>query len=104
MCERCGIGKEVSFSLTACANCGHPVFPPRALCPVCGRGDWTSLEATEGRAEAVTIADGVAIAEIKTDVGPVVVARVTAVVSVGDRVRLSNINDVASAKASRVYN
>jgi uncharacterized OB-fold protein len=76
------------FSVTACTACGEAVFPPRALCPSCGGRDWRSVEAADGTVEQMTERGGVAIASVRTDAGPVVVARAAASCAPGDVVRL----------------
>ena len=59
------------FTVTVCAACGEAVFPPRALCPPCGGREWRTVEAGAGTVEETTERDGVRIASVRTDVGPI---------------------------------
>jgi uncharacterized protein len=77
-----------TFSVTVCTACGEAVFPPRALCPSCGGRDWSPVEAGEGTVEQTTERDGVPIASVRTDAGPIVIARAAASCAAGDVVRL----------------
>jgi len=59
-----------------CTECGEAAFPARALCPRCGARDHHVELATAGVAEQVTThRNGGAIASVRTDLGPVVIAR-----------------------------
>jgi len=85
------------FTVTVCAACGEAVFPPRALCPSCGGREWRTVEAGAGTVEETTERDGVRIASVRTDVGPIVVARATAGYAAGDVVRLESEGGVPVA-------
>jgi len=63
-------------AMRECRNCGHVVFPPRALCPGCGAWDWKPRRVECGVVEAVTRAGGNELASVRTDAGPVVTALV----------------------------
>jgi len=78
----------MSFPIPVCTACGRAAFPPRALCPSCGRRSWADAAAEAGRVEEVTERAGVHIASVRTDLGPVVVARVAEATAPGDMVRL----------------
>lgn len=69
-----------ALTIPACARCGHAVWPPRSLCPVCGSPDWTPLAAADGVVEertTVTAPDGTTaiLGSVRLAAGPVVVAR-----------------------------
>jgi len=85
------------FTVTVCAACGEAVFPPRALCPPCGGREWRTVEAGAGTVEETTERDGVRIASVRTDVGPIVVARATAAYAAGHAVRLESEGGVPVA-------
>jgi uncharacterized protein len=78
----------MSFPIPVCTACGRAAFPPRALCPSCGGRSWADGAASAGRVEEVTERAGVHIASVRTDLGPVVVARVAEATAPGDMVRL----------------
>jgi uncharacterized OB-fold protein len=78
----------VSFTLPVCADCGRAVFPPRAICPHCGGRTWTRAQTATGTVEELTERDGTRIASVRTDLGPVLVARADATVERGDVVAL----------------
>jgi uncharacterized protein len=67
-----------------CRACGHAVFPQRLLCPNCGGADWREEAAERGALEELTEAvfrtggEHVTrrLASVRTDQGPVVIARV----------------------------
>jgi uncharacterized OB-fold protein len=46
------------FAIPACTNCGHPIWPPRLACPVCGAAEWTEVDASTGTVLEVTDAPG----------------------------------------------
>jgi uncharacterized OB-fold protein len=87
----------VSFTLPVCSACGDAVFPPRALCPRCGGRTWTTAEAATGTVEELTERDGTRIASIRTDLGPVVIARVKSKVERGSVVELDSDGGVPVA-------
>jgi uncharacterized OB-fold protein len=77
----------VTFLVPVCVPCGHAVFPPRALCPKCGGREWTTTE-TAGAVEGLTLVDDVALVSVRTEAGPLVIARGSAGIKRGDRVGL----------------
>ena len=42
------------IAMRRCATCGHVVFPPRPLCPRCGRRDWRRALSLTGVVQQVT--------------------------------------------------
>jgi uncharacterized OB-fold protein len=88
----------VTFLLPVCASCGHAVFPSRVLCPACGGTGWETREAAGGVAEQVTAWNGVGVAAVRTDLGPVVVARALAGVDAGGAVELAADGGVPIAR------
>ena len=69
-----------------CEGCGAVVFPARALCPRCGESRWRAEPLAGCVVEQATVHRGVPIASVRSDLGPVVVARADA--PAGARVRL----------------
>jgi uncharacterized OB-fold protein len=69
-----------------CEACGEAVFPSRALCPRCGENRWREEVAAGGVVEQATEHRRVGIASVRTDLGPVVIARSRA--AAGTRVRM----------------
>jgi hypothetical protein len=62
--------------IPVCTRCGHAVFPARALCPRCGARDWRVEPAATGVVEETTTRRaGGSVASVRTELGPVVVAR-----------------------------
>lgn len=78
----------MSLTVHACTACGHVVFPARALCPRCGASEWRAVEAADGVVQEETAVGGVAVVEVRTDAGPVVVARADGRLARGARARL----------------
>lgn len=93
------------FVVDECAACGHLLYPPRILCPVCASSRFRRHLADTGIAEEVTTRRPVFkrrqlpwgnwldqsethLASIKTDAGPRVIARVPPDLRPGDRVIL----------------
>ena len=72
-----------------CDACGHAVFPARALCPRCGGREHHVEVAAGGLAEQLTThRQGGLIASVRTELGPVVIARADDGVAAGSRVVL----------------
>jgi uncharacterized OB-fold protein len=69
---------------------GHAVFPPRLLCPLCGRPEWESRPARAGTVEETTrlAPSGVRLAAVRTDLGPRVIVRLADHAAAGDAVVL----------------
>lgn len=77
--------------IPVCDRCALAIWPPRSRCPRCGGGAWGDGDGSGGRAEQTTDlagADGVRLATVRLDAGPVVIARAPGV-DPGDRVTLS---------------
>lgn len=82
----------MGLSMQRCRRCSHVRFPPAALCPRCHdpAHDITGVE--HGVVEEVTVQSGpprLTLASIRTDAGPIVIARLTAPTDVGDRVLIT---------------
>ena len=71
-----------------CESCGQVVFPARALCPSCGDAGWREQPLDKGLVEQETEHRGAPIASVRSDLGPVVIARCPA--TAGSRVRLED--------------
>ncbi len=84
----------MSFTIPMCSACGGAVFPPRALCPRCGGRAWTTAEAATGTVEELTERDGTRIASVRTDLGPVVIARAASEAERGGVVELGGDDGV----------
>src|ERR1700728_4672014 len=84
-----------------CTVCATVVFPPRALCPRCGSADWTSTVAEFGTLEQLTVANGTAVAAVRLDVGPVIIARGGSELESGDRVIVSLVAGTLEATPAR---
>lgn len=99
-----------SLWLSACRTCGRKAFPPRLLCPACGGASWKLERAGQGVVEEVTTvhhavgADGVAVAlaSVRLDAGPVVVASLDGQLSRGDRAELVAVDGAPVARPSKV--
>lgn len=93
------------FTVHRCARCGYAAYPPRIACPRCGGTEWRRRLADAGVVEEVTVRRPVTkhrqlpwgnwidqaetrLAEVRTDLGPVVICRVGEGVRRGMRVRL----------------
>jgi uncharacterized OB-fold protein len=79
----------VSLAVPVCEACGHAVFPPRALCPRCDSSSWETVHVDDGVVEELTERDGVTIASVRLDAGPVIVARGRPPLERGARVRFT---------------
>jgi uncharacterized OB-fold protein len=75
------------FSVGRCARCGLAAWPAPALCRGCGSRDLRAEQADTGVLEEATAAGAVVLGTVRTDAGPMVVARVDAA-SPGERVAL----------------
>ena len=88
----------MTLPMAACATCGHVVFPSRALCPACGGAEWRAVDATRGTVEQVTESNGVVIVSLRSDLGPVVVARCEGAAQPGSVVSLDRDGSVPTAR------
>jgi uncharacterized OB-fold protein len=75
--------------LPVCEACGTVAFPPRALCPRCGAAAWREQAVAGGIVTGVTERDGTLVAEVRTLLGPLVIARLTVPVQAGVEVALA---------------
>jgi uncharacterized OB-fold protein len=66
------------LSVFVCEACGAVFFPARAVCTRCGESRWREEVAAGGVVEETTEHREVAIASVRTDLGPVVIARSSA--------------------------
>jgi len=83
-----------------CSDCGEAVFPARALCPRCGSRDHHVVLAMVGVAEQVTThRNGGAIASVRSDLGPIVIARAEDGVAAGAHVELDMDGGAPVARA-----
>jgi hypothetical protein len=74
------------------------VCPPRALCPSCGGRRWSTANAASGTIEELTRRKGVVIASVRTDLGPLVIARVEADLAPGDTCELDGHDGIPVAR------
>lgn len=74
--------------VSVCLDCGHAVFPARALCPRCGSARWLEELVEGGVVEEATSRAGTGVASVRTDAGPVVIARSPDSAPPGSRVAL----------------
>ncbi len=90
----------MSVAITSCRDCGHACFPPRLLCPRCGGGAWAAGVVSEGVVSGATTvarrvdaaaAAPVHLAEVRSDAGVVVLARLEHPARAGLRVRLRKL-------------
>jgi uncharacterized protein len=82
----------------ACATCGHVVFPARALCPSCAGAEWTTVDAERGTVEQVTERDGISIVSLRSELGPVVIARCSGTPRPGSVMLLDHEGSVPTAR------
>ena len=61
--------------ISVCEACREALFPARALCTKCGGNLFRQEPAERGWVEAATEHRGVTLASVRTDIGPVVIAR-----------------------------
>jgi len=96
---------SAAFTVEVCSRCGYAAYPPRILCPECSGAEWRRGLADSGVVEEITVRRPVSkhrqlpwgnwldqsetrLGSVRTDLGPVVVARVPEGAKPGDRVRL----------------
>ncbi|MEK6347374.1 MAG: zinc ribbon domain-containing protein [Burkholderia sp.] len=80
-----------------CEACGHTLFPARYRCPSCGQDRWREVACTRGhiaettvvrhRAGVADVAD-VALASVVGEAGPILIARLDALLPEGTAVSL----------------
>ena len=88
----------MSVELSACARCGHAYFPPRRICHRCGGSAWAAITASHGILEEATTllhqvgavaSPNTVLGAVRTEAGPVVLARLTERAAPNTRVRLT---------------
>jgi len=77
-----------AFSVPVCTQCGHALWPSRPVCPRCGGTLFEPRAAGRGVVEETTRAGAVALASVRVDTGPVVIARLAADAAAGTAVEL----------------
>ncbi|QBQ98067.1 Zn-ribbon domain-containing OB-fold protein [Paraburkholderia pallida] len=89
---------ETALAIQRCNACGEAVFPARYRCPRCGAAHWSSEPAAGGTVEECTVvrhrvgaegAGDVYLVSVRTQAGPVVIARSETALRVGDPVALA---------------
>ncbi len=89
----------VAFSVVRCARCGLAAWPAPALCRGCGSHDLPAEQADTGLLEETTAADPIVLGTVRTDAGPMVVARVDGA-SPGERVALRVDDGALTARSA----
>jgi len=89
----------VVFSVVRCARCGLAAWPAPALCRACGSRELPAEQAGTGLLEETTAADPIVLGTVRTDAGPVVVARVEGA-SPGERVALRVDDGALTARSA----
>jgi uncharacterized OB-fold protein len=85
------------LSVFVCQGCGAACFPARAACPRCAESRWHAQVVAGGVVEQTTRHRGVGIALVRTDLGPVVIARSAALRGARVRLELDDGAPVAEA-------
>ena len=91
------------LSIWVCEACGHAVFPRLLLCPVCGADRWREQRADRGVLEQATLVHpseerGTRVGSVRTDAGPVVIARLVGDIEPGAVVTLWREAGVVAAR------
>lgn len=96
------------LEIPVCAACGLAAFPPHLMCSRCGAMAWHAEVAARGIAEEITLlrravgsdpnAPPIALASIRTELGPTVIARLDGSVAAGDDVELEMARGVIHAR------
>ena len=90
----------MKIDIQTCVACGEHYFPHRALCRRCGGGAFSVTTAEQGEVERATVlTDGSVIATVRTDVGPLVIARAEAHVEPGDVISLTSHPELSPGQA-----
>ncbi|HEY2052320.1 MAG TPA: zinc ribbon domain-containing protein [Solirubrobacterales bacterium] len=88
-----------ALQIPVCTACGHAAFPPHLACSRCGSREWRGDGNTAGTVEQTTFvrrrvgvpadAPPIPLASVRSDLGPVVIARAEGGVGPGDRVTMA---------------
>lgn len=99
---------SAALEIPVCAACGHAAFPPHLACSHCGSREWRGDPNTAGTVEQTTFvrrrvgvpadAPPIPLASVRSDLGPVVIARAEGEVGPGDRVELTTDGGVVIAR------
>lgn len=89
----------MSLPVPVCIACGTAAWPPRALCPRCGHGEWREQPVVSGVVAGVTERDGTRVAEVRTPLGPLVLVRLVGEARAGDAVSLGLADGAPTASA-----
>ena len=77
-----------SFAVPVCTACGHAIWPPRPLCPRCGCTSFEQRAVTTGVIEEWTAGAEHSLASVRTQAGPVAIARLVREAPAGTTVEL----------------
>ena len=89
--------QAMKLEVFRCAACGATLFPARYLCPACGGARWTKQAVSCGTVLAATEVShrvgasepgAVHLPSVRTDAGPVVIARLDVAAEKGESVSL----------------
>jgi len=87
----------MNLDIMQCTQCGLKLFPARYFCPTCGGNEWTRCVAVTGTVMESTVVlhrageqgtQPLHLATVRTDQGPMVIARLDMPVPDGTCVRL----------------
>jgi len=95
-----------ALTVPRCVPHGHAVYPPRALCPRCHSARWTSDDAGPGTVEETIVVEhvgggaeiGTALASVRLDLGPVIIAALDAPLEPGGKVLLESADTGVHAR------
>ena len=88
----------MSLRVYVCGSCGRAAFPQRLLCPDCGARDWREERVESGVLEAVADQGEGRIGAVRTQLGPLAIARVEGDAQAGAEVALDEDGDVPVAR------
>ena len=99
----------MNFNVFSCSACDHAVYPGRYLCPTCHGVQWKETPATQGVVhESTTTRHKIGadqqvvlhLATVRTDAGPIVIAKLDAPAMSGEKVSLFIENGALNARPS----
>lgn len=88
----------MELSAYRCTHCAAVCFPRRHFCPACGGGRWSTVDASRGEIDEITVVrhragagsrQPTVLATVRTVAGPAIVARLEHAARRGDAVRLA---------------